>query len=168
MWRNSKLRAAVLFALLLIAATAWLARAYLSRAEPEPDNDDALALSIIGGWWSISGERHLALEWEGRRASLRDYSTSDAGAQSIGSWRTTKNSVIVHVAGAAGEITQELEPIGTDAEMFLAPMPAAQARLVDSWIADHAEDDEDMSPNDSTAREARADDRRFTQRDVRG
>jgi hypothetical protein len=52
--------------------------------------------------------------------------------------------------------------------MFLAPVPAAQARLVDSWIADHAEDDEDMSPNDSTAREARADDRRFTQRDVRG
>ena len=167
MRRKSKLRAAVIFALLSLLATTWLARAYLSRAEPEPDNDDTLALSIIGGWWSISGERHLALEWEGRRASLRDYSTSEAGAQSTGSWRTTKTTVIVHVAGAAGEITQELELVGTDAEMFRAPMPAAQARLVDSWIADHAEDDEDMSP-DSTAREAHADDRRPAGRDARG
>jgi len=85
--RKSELRTAVIFALLSLAATTWLARAYLSRAEAEPDNDDTLALSIVGGWWSISGERHLALEWEGRRASLRDYSTSEAGAQSTGSWR---------------------------------------------------------------------------------
>jgi len=73
----------------------------------------------------------------------------------------------VHVAGAAGEITQELELVGTDAETFLAPMPAAQARLLDSWIADHAEDDEEMSP-DNTAHEAHADDRRPARRDARG
>jgi hypothetical protein len=149
------LRALVVIVLLLIGA-GWLAHAYLSRAEPEPDAEDALALSIIGGWWNISGDRHLTLEWEGRRAWLRDYSQSDAGVESTGSWRTTKNNVIVDVTGAAGELKLELELIGNDAEMFLAPAPAAQARLLDSWIADHDDDDEDMSPSDSTAREARA------------
>jgi hypothetical protein len=149
------LRALVVIVLLSIGA-GWLAHAYLSRAEPEPDAEDALALSIIGGWWNISGDRHLTLEWEGRRAWLRDYSKSDAGVESTGSWRTTKNNVIVHVTGAAGELKLELELIGNDAEMFLAPAPAAQARLLDAWIADHDEDDEDMSPSDSTAREARA------------
>jgi hypothetical protein len=149
------LRAVVVVVLLSLGA-GWLAHAYLSRAEPEPDAEDALALSIIGGWWNISGDRHLTLEWEGRRAWLRDYSKSDAGAESTGTWRTTKNNVMVHVTGAAGELKLELELVGNDAEMFLAPAPAAQARLLDSWIADHDEDDEDMSPSDSTAREARA------------
>jgi hypothetical protein len=90
-------------------------------------------------------------------AWLRDYSKSDAGVESTGSWRTTKNNVMVHVSGAAGEL--KLEPrAGRQLmqEMFLAPAPAAQARLFDSWIADHDDDDEDMSPSDSTAREARA------------
>jgi hypothetical protein len=150
------LRAVTLVALLSATAAVWLARAYLSGAELEPDTGDAFALSIIGGWWNIAGDRHLALDWEGRRASLRDYSKSDAGVESTGSWRTTKTSVIVHVAGAAGELDQELELIGNDAEMFLAPTPAGQARLLDSWIADHDQDDEDMSPSDSTARETRA------------
>jgi len=154
MARKSKLRAAVIVALVSITAGGWLARAYLSRAEP--DDEDALALSIIGGWWSISGERHLALQWEGRRAALRDYSTSEAGTESVGSWRTTKTTLIVHVAGAAGEVTQELELVGTDAEMFLAPVPAAQARLMDSWIADHEQDEDEISPSDSKSREARA------------
>ena len=155
MWRKRKLRAVAIVAVLSLAAAAWFARAYLSHAQP--DNDDAFALSIIGGWWSISGERHLMLDWEGRRASLRDYARSDAGVESVGSWRTTQSTVVVHVVGAAGELTQELELVGTDAEMFLAPAPAAQARLLDSWIADHAEGDEDVSPSDSSsAREARA------------
>jgi len=149
------LRAAAVIILLCIGI-GWLAYAYLSRAKPEPDAEDALALSIIGGWWNISGDRHLTLEWEGRRAWLRDYSKSDAGVESTGSWRTTKNKVMVHVSGAAGELKLDLELVGNDAEMFLAPAPAAQARLFDSWIADHDEDDEDMSPSDSTAREARA------------
>lgn len=152
MWRKRKLPAVAIVAVLSLAGAAWFARAYLSHAQS--DNDDAFALSIVGGWWSISGERHLMLDWEGRRASLRDYGRSDADVESVGSWRTTQSTVLVHVAG--GELTQELELVGTDAEMFLAPAPAAQARLLDSWIADHAEGDEDMSPSDrSSAREAR-------------
>ena len=153
--RRRALRAAFVVVALSVPAV-WLAHTYLSRAEPKPDAENTLALSIIGGWWNIAGDRHLALEWEGRRAWLRDYAKSDAGVQSVGSWRTTKNNVIIHVTGAAGELTQELELVGNDAEMFLAPAPAAQARLLDSWIADHDEDDEDMSPRDSTAREAHA------------
>src|SRR5262249_53199316 len=75
-----------------------------------------------------------------------------------GGWHTTKDTVIVQVSGAAGELAQELEPVGNDAEMFLAPAPATRARLLDSWIAEHEEDDEDdedMSPEGGTAREAR-------------
>jgi len=142
----------VVIALLAIPA-GWLAYAYLSGKESVPDNEDKLALSIIGGWWNIAGDRHLTLEWEGRRATLHDYVQSDAGVQSVGSWRTTKDTVIVHVRGAAGDLTQELELVGNDAEMFLAPAPSRQARLIDCWIADHDEDDEDMSPPDSTAHE---------------
>ena len=145
-------------ALLFGAAAIWLAHSYWSRAEPEPDSEDALALDIIGGWWNITGDRHLALEWEGRRATLHDYSRSEAGAESVGSWRTTKNIVIVHVSGAAGTFDQELELVGNDVEIFLAPTPSVQARLFDSWIAEHEDDDEDMSPSDSTARETRLDD----------
>jgi len=154
--RTRRRLAATLAALLFGAAAIWLAHTYWSRAEPEPDSEDALAFDIVGGWWNITGDRHLALEWEGRRATLHDYSQSEAGAQSVGSWRTTKNIVIVHVSGAAGTFDQELELVGNDAEMFLAPAPSAQARLFDSWIAEHEDDDEDMSPSDSTARETRA------------
>jgi len=148
--------AAALAALLFGAAGIWLAHSYWSRAEPEAGSEDALALDIIGGWWNITGDRHLALEWEGRRATLHDYSRSEAGVESVGSWRTTKNIVIVHVSGAAGTLDQELELVGNDVEMFLAPTPSAQARLFDSWIAEHEDDDEDMSPSDSTPRETRA------------
>ena len=99
----------------------WFAYAYLSGTEAAPDSEDKLALSIIGGWWNIAGDRHLTLEWEGRRATLHDYAKSDAGVESVGSWRTSKDTVTVHVRGAAGELTQELELVGNDAEMFLAP-----------------------------------------------
>jgi len=141
---------------LCIGAAAWLAYGYLNRAELGPDTDDSLALSVIGGWWNIVGDRHLMLDWEGHRATLTDYSSSEIGIQSVGTWRTSKDIVIVRVQGAAGALEQTLELVGTDAEMFLAPTPAAQARLLESWIADHDEDAEDMSPADSTARETRA------------
>jgi hypothetical protein len=153
--RTRTLLTLVVIALLAIPV-GWLSYAYLSGAEPAPDSEDALALSILGGWWNIEGSRHLVLEWEGRRATLHDFAKSDAGVASIGSWRTTQATVIVHVRGAAGELTQELELVGNDVEMFLAPAPSKQARLIDCWIADHEDHDEDMSPPDSTAREARA------------
>jgi|SRR5690349_13837094 len=139
-----------------LCAAAWLVHSYRGHAEPGVDADDNLALSVIGGWWNIVGDRHLTLAWEGHRATLIDYSTSDAGVQSTGTWHTTQDSVIVHVQGAAGALEQTLELVGNEAEMFLAPSPSAQARLFDSWIADHDDDAEDMSPSDSTAREARA------------
>src|SRR5689334_4873666 len=152
-WRRRTLLTLAVVALLAIP-TGWVAYAYLSDRDAAPDSEDELALSIIGGWWSIAGDRHLSLEWEGRRATLRDYANSDAGVESVGSWHTTKDTVIVHVRGAAGELTQELELIGNDAEMFLAPRPSKSARLIDCWIADHDQDDEEMSPADSTANEA--------------
>jgi hypothetical protein len=66
------------------------------------------------------------------------------------------NSRPRQVRGAAGTLDQELELVGNDVEMFLAPAPSVQARWFDSWIAEHEDDDEDMSPSDSTARETRA------------
>ena len=150
-WRRRALLTLVIVTLLAISG-GWFAYAYLSGTEAAPDSEDKLALSIIGGWWNIAGDRHLTLEWEGRRATLHDYAKSDAGVESVGSWRTSKDTVTVHVRGAAGELTQELELVGNDAEMFLAPAPAKQARLIDCWISDH-DDDEDMSLPDSTAHE---------------
>src|SRR3954462_11244784 len=99
---------------LLAILTGGLAYIHLSGREAAPDNEDKLALSIIGGWWNIAGDRHLTLEWEGRRATLHDYAKSDAGVESVGSWRTSENTVSVHVRGAAGELTQELELVGND------------------------------------------------------
>jgi hypothetical protein len=138
---------------LLAIPGGWCAYTYFTRTESAPDSGDKLALSIVGGWWNIAGDRHLTLAWEGRRATLVDYAKSDAGVESVGSWRTSKDNVIVHVRGAAGELTQELEVVGNDAEIFLAPAPAKQARLIDCWIFDHDEDDEDMSLPDSSAHE---------------
>jgi hypothetical protein len=147
---------ALIFVVVLGLPASWIAYDYLIHSARAPQPADALTVNAVGRWWNISGDRYLALEWEGQRAWLRDYTNSDSGVVSAGSWRTAKDIVIVHVTGDAGELTQELELVGNDAEMFLAPAPAARARLLDSWIADHDDDDEDMSPPGSTAREVHA------------
>ena len=103
-------------------------------------------MDVSGGWWSIAGDRYLQLDWDGRRATLWDYSASDKGVRSTGGWRTTDHTVTVHVNGAAGELSQEFELVGNDAEAFLAPAPAASAKLLDSWIADHGDDDDEETP----------------------
>ena len=142
---------------LSVCASAWLAHRYRSAAELAADADDTLALSVIGGWWNIVGDRQLVLEWEGYRATLIDYSASDAGVESTGTWHTIKDHVIVRVQGAGGALDRTFELVGNESELFLAPAPSAQARLLESWVADHDDDAEDMSPSDSPARETRAD-----------
>jgi len=131
--------------LLIAVAAGWLLYTHLREAPAEPPAGESLAMDVSGGWWSISGDRYLQLDWDGRRATLRDYSASEQGIESTGNWRATDNTVIVHVSGAAGELSQELELVGNDAEAFLAPAPAASAKLMDSWIADHGEEDDDSS-----------------------
>lgn len=133
----------------------WLSYAYFARSELAAQSEEQLALSIVGGWWNIVGDRYLVLDWEGRRATLVDFTRVDTGEESNGSWRASQNGVIVQVRGAGGELTQEFEVIGNDAELFLAPTPSGNARLLDSWIADHDEDTDDVAPGESTSREAR-------------
>ena len=150
---HSRARLVLLLAL-LAAVAAWLA--YDSAQQtPAARPSDGIALDAAGGWWSVAGDRYLELDWEGRRATLWDYSASDSGVESTGTWRTTDHTVRVQVSGVAGSLAQEYEVVGNDAELFLAPAPVATARLLDSWIADHGnEDDEDVGPGHSASREA--------------
>jgi hypothetical protein len=145
----------VLLLALLAAVAAWLAYDSAQQTPAARTPAPGVALEAAGGWWNILGDRYLELEWEGRRATLWDYSASDSGVESTGSWRTTDQTVFVQVSGAAGSLAQEYEVVGNDAELFLAPAPVATARLLDSWIADHGnEDDEDVGPGHSVSREA--------------
>lgn len=139
---------------LLAGGLVWLGYQYMHHAPAERTPADALALNAAGVWWNVIGDRYLELDWEGRRASLWDYATSEDGVESVGSWSATKSVVTVQVAGPAGSFTQEFELIGNDAEVFLAPKPIGKARLLDSWIADHGEDEEDASPHESMSHEA--------------
>ena len=143
--RNSRRLWAMSAALLIAVAAGWFANTILRGVPVERPTREALAIDVSGGWWSITGDRYLQLDWDGRRATLWDYSASDEGVMSSGSWRTTDHAVTVQVSGAAGELAQEFELVGNDAEAFLAPAPAASAKLMDSWIADHGEDDDDTS-----------------------
>jgi hypothetical protein len=146
--------AAAITAILAIPV-GWLSYAYFAHSGVAAQTEEQLALSIVGGWWNIVGDRYLALDWEGRRATLVDFTRVDTGEESSGSWRASQNGVIVQVRGAGGELTQEFEVIGNDAELFLAPTPSGNARLLESWIADHDEETDDVTPGDSTSREAR-------------
>jgi len=60
-WRRRALLTLVIVTLLAISG-GWFAYAYLSGTEAAPDSEDKLALSIIGGWWNIAGDRHLMRE----------------------------------------------------------------------------------------------------------
>jgi len=151
---HSRARPALLLAL-LAAVAAWFG--YDSAQQPPAARTPAtaVALDAAGGWWNVAGDRYLELAWEGRRATLWDYSDSDSGVESAGTWRATDQTVVVQVSGAAGGLTQEYEIVGNDAELFLAPAPVSTAKLLDSWIADHGDqDDEDVDPGHSVSREA--------------
>jgi hypothetical protein len=145
----------VLLLALLAAVAAWLAYDSAQQTPAARTPADGVALDAAGGWWNVLGDRYLELDWEGRRATLWDYSASDSGVESTGNWRTTDQTVFVQVSGAAGSLAQEYVVVGNDAELFLAPAPVSTARLLDSWIADHGnEDDEDVGPGHSVSREA--------------
>jgi hypothetical protein len=153
--RKRRSRPRVVAILLLLAGVlGWLTYEDAQQAPAEPTSADALALDAAGGWWNVAGDRYLELEWEGRRASQWDYSASESGEESTGSWHTTERTVVVQVSGPGGNLMQEFELIGNDTEMFLAPAPASSAKLLESWIADHGDDEEEVSPRDSTSREA--------------
>jgi hypothetical protein len=147
-------RPALLLAL-LAAVAAWFAYDSAQQTPGARTPGSAVALDAAGGWWNVAGDRYLELDWEGRRATLWDYSDSDSGVESAGTWRATDQTIVVQVSGAAGSLTQEYELVGNDAELFLAPAPLSTAKLLDSWIADHGnEDDEDVGPGHSVSREA--------------
>jgi hypothetical protein len=132
---------------------AWVGYEYAHKASAERVSADSLALEAVGAWWNVIGDRYLELDWEGRRASLWDYSSSEEGVESTGTWSASETVVTIHVSGKAGELTQQYELVGNDAELFLAPKPIDKARLLDSWIADHGDDEDDSSPKDSMSHE---------------
>jgi hypothetical protein len=145
----------VLLLALLAAVAAWFAYDSAQQTPAARTPANAVALDAAGGWWNVAGDRYLELDWEGRRATLWDYSDSDSGVESAGAWRATDQTIVVQVSGAAGSLTQEYEVVGNDAELFLAPTPVSTAKLLDSWIADHGnQDDEDVDPGHSVSREA--------------
>ena len=135
-----------------IGMALWIGYRYGYQAVAERNGDEQLALDVVGGWWNVAGDRYLELDWEGRRARLWDYSASETGLQSQGSWRATAATVIVDVTGAAGSLKREFEMVGNEAELFLAPTPVENARLLDAWIADHGEDEQ--APVQAGPREA--------------
>jgi hypothetical protein len=136
----------------LLAALGYYSTRSTTTQQAAPGNK--LAFEAAGGWWNITGDRYLDLEWEGRRAVLWDYTSSETGVTSTGTWRTTQNTLIVQVSGPAGELAQEFELVGNDVEAFLAPSPASTAKLMDCWIADHGDDEEDSTPPGPTPQEA--------------
>ncbi|PWT75905.1 MAG: hypothetical protein C5B46_02075 [Proteobacteria bacterium] len=136
----------MLVMLIVGAVLGWLGYGHFHAAPAAPSEAESLAADAAGGWWNIEGDRYLQLEWDGRRATLIDYSISEQGTISTGSWRTTEHNVIVQVSGAGGDMSKEFELVGNEAEVFLAPSPAAAAKLMDCWIADHGDDDEDDKP----------------------
>ena len=145
----------VLLLVLLACVAGWFAYDSSQTTPAARNPAEAVALDAAGGWWNVLGDRYLELQWEGRRATLWDYTASESGVESTGSWRTTDQTVFVQVSGAAGSLAQEYEVIGNDAELFLAPAPVASAKLLDSWIADHGDqEDDDVSPGHSVSREA--------------
>jgi hypothetical protein len=145
----------VLLLALLAAVAAWFAYDSAQQTPAARTPGNAVALDAAGGWWNVAGDRYLELDWEGRRATLWDYSDSDSGVESAGTWRATDQTIVVQVSGAAGNLNQEYEVIGNDSELFLAPAPASTAKLLDSWIADHGnQDDEDVGPGHSVSHEA--------------
>jgi hypothetical protein len=149
-WMRARL---VPIVMLVAGLLVWLGYEYTHRAPAERAPADSLALEAVGPWWNVIGDRYLELDWEGRRASLWDYTSSEEGVESTGTWSATDTVVTVHVSGKAGELTQQYELVGNDAELFLAPKPVDKARLLDSWIADHGDDDDETSPKDSMSRE---------------
>ncbi len=152
--RPSRTRPILLLAL-LVAVAAWFAYDSAQQTPAARTAANAVALDAAGGWWNVTGDRYLELAWEGRRATLWDYADSDSGVESTGTWRATDKTIVVQVSGAAGGLSQEYEVVGNDAELFLAPAPVSTARLLDSWIADHGnQDDEDVDPGHSVSREA--------------
>jgi len=145
----------VLLLVLLACVAGWFAYDSSQTTPAARSPAEGVALDAAGGWWNVLGDRYLELQWEGRRATLWDYTASESGVESTGVWRTTDQSVFVQVSGAAGSLAQEYEVVGNDAELFLAPVPAAKAKLFDSWIADHGDDEDDnASPGQSVSREA--------------
>ena len=152
--RRSRARPVLLLAL-LAAVAAWFGYDSAQQTPAARTPANAIALDAAGGWWNVAGDRYLELDWEGRRATLWDYSDSENGVESAGTWRATDQTILVQVSGAAGSLTQEYEVVGNDAELFLAPAPVSTARLLDSWIADHDnQNDEDVGPGRSVSREA--------------
>jgi hypothetical protein len=145
----------VLLLTLLAAIATWFAYDSAQQTPAARTPANGIAMDAAGGWWNVAGDRYLGLDWEGRRATLWDYSASDSGVESTGTWRATDQTVVVEVSGDAGSLTQEYEVVGSDAELFLAPAPASTAKLFDSWIADHGgQDDEDVGPGHSVSHEA--------------
>ena len=151
---HNRARPVLLLALLAAVAT-WFAYDSARQTPAARTPAEAVALDAAGGWWNVAGDRYLELDWEGRRATLWDYSDSESGVESIGTWRATDQTIVVQVSGAAGSLTREYEVVGNDAELFLAPAPVSTAKLLDSWIADHGDqEDEDVGPGHSVSREA--------------
>jgi hypothetical protein len=152
--RQSPARLVLLLAL-LAAVAAWFGYDSAQQTPAARSPANAVALDAAGGWWNVTGDRYLELDWEGRRATLWDYSDSDDGVESAGTWRATDQTIVVQVSGAAGSLTREYEVVGNDAELFLAPAPVSTARLLDSWIADHdSQNDDEVGPGRSVSREA--------------
>jgi hypothetical protein len=145
---------AALVMLIAGAILGWLGYGHFHAAPAASSEAESLAADAAGGWWNIEGDRYLQLEWDGRRATLIDYSISEQGTISTGSWHTTQNSVIVQVTGAAGDMSREFELVGNEAEVFLAPSPAAAAKLMDCWIADHGDEEDDDEPQKPRAIQA--------------
>jgi hypothetical protein len=149
-----RMRARLVAIVVLVAGLlAWAGYEYAHKPPAERAPADSLALEAVGAWWNVIGDRYLELDWEGRRASLWDYSSSEEGVESTGTWSASETVVTIHVSGKAGELTQQYELVGNDAELFLAPKPIDKARLLDSWIADHGDDEDDSSPKDSMSHE---------------
>ncbi len=145
--RRPGLRGWLALIVLIVAALGWMGYRYSTDLPDDGATQNQLSLDVIGGWWNVTGDRYLALDWEGRQATLWDYSNDESGIESRGSWRTTgDNRIWIKVSGAAGSLEQEFELVGNDAELFLAPTPSDHAKLLDSWIADHGDSDDDEPP----------------------
>jgi hypothetical protein len=117
----------VLLLTLLAAIATWFAYDSAQQTPAARTPANGIAMDAAGGWWNVAGDRYLGLDWEGRRATLWDYSASDSGVESTGTWRATDQTVVVEVSGDAGSLTQEYEVVGSDAELFLAPAPPRSA-----------------------------------------
>ncbi|NLI00664.1 MAG: hypothetical protein GX446_14350 [Chthonomonadales bacterium] len=126
-------------ALAALALLTWLGGLWKTPREPTAQERAAEAIAdtvafVEGEWESVIGDRTLALDSDGYRATLTYYDDEgNAAGQSAGHWQAGENTVHISVSGDAGSYVADLKPIEVMGCDLLVPTPVEEALLVSCY-----------------------------------